>query len=719
MTTSRSSTVLRTRSVGVTGRAAEASAPETMATPPLLPAPPTYESDKHPDDLLSEGSLEARAVAAAARRLFGGTRVELFGPVLTFAVRTPWGYLHAAPDGRVSCNGVDPASPACVFRVQKGGVAAHFRVTIRSATSDRRLKLEPGATAISATGGRGDGEAPDDEKFMYFNHEFTTPPGPFPGDSMTFCASRDKDRMLCAPWADSLCLGSNGTAFYLVDPATEQARVEVLKAQHAAKEKLAADAAARIAAARDAAAKQEHADRVAALRIAEKAEAAKKAEQLAQELAAEKAAAEKLAAELQAARVEVEKARAETTAVKQEAAEKVAHQKPATPLTGKALERFQEANSKVVKKVMGAAPPGHAVEHFDRFRALSQQFEQGKIPAANFHLHLVEMKLAFVVPDMIAALPTLDASLREQLLTASATWKAADDVRRAQEQARAAEIPAPKPATGAKTVPGSAASIKREPMKQPAAAPAPSQPATSKECRQPVPDAVFVRSIPSACTEDQLRARFSTFGQVKWCKIVEKKGGGRIAFIDFGSVEAATRAKEAKIVIDGSTLNVVTKEKVISAPGGASKNPAASGGGDIFEARPFPSLDKPSKQLAEHAEDLGLRYMRWLGFRDASRVGHINQPDGGVDVCSIQAVAQIKAYWHGKKVDRPSIQAFYGASSVKEHLLKQRLFFAPLFTAEAMTYAQEMGILVFSFDMAGQVSPENNLAKQLVRGRKP
>ena len=70
-------------------------------------------------------------MALAARRFFGGERKELFGPALVFAVRTPFGYLSATRDGRVSCNGIDPAAPECAFLLQKGGIAAHFRIIFR------------------------------------------------------------------------------------------------------------------------------------------------------------------------------------------------------------------------------------------------------------------------------------------------------------------------------------------------------------------------------------------------------------------------------------------------------------------------------------------------------------------------------------------------------------------------------------------------------------
>ena len=141
----------------------------------------------------------------------------------------------------------------------------------------------------------------------------------------------------------------------------------------------------------------------------------------------------------------------------------------------------------------------------------------------------------------------------------------------------------------------------------------------------------------------------------------------------------------------------------------------ANSDSDGFEPRPFPSLGASRNEISESAENLALQYMLWLGFPDATRVGHINQPDGGIDISSTHAVAQVKAQWFGTKVQRPVLQAFTGACSVKEHVLKgYRLFFAPLYTSDAVAYADELDINLFTFDAEGQVSPENMAAKTLL-----
>ena len=646
-----------------------------MASPLLLP-PPTYVNKKHPDDLLSEGGLlEARAVAAAARRFFGGDRKELFGPALAFAVRTPWGYLSATPDGRVSCNGVDPASPECTFRLQKGGIAAHFRVTIRSTVTDRRLRVEPGTCTISATGGRGDGEAPDDEKFMYFNYE-AEPPGAFPADSMTFSGTRDVSRMLCAQRPDRLCLDSKGTAFYLVDPATEQARVNQLPARRALRDNTQqASAAGAVARAREPAANQEFDANLAALRIVEKAEeavkkaraaarnsAAEKAELEARLLAAEKQAADKLAAEREAARKHAEKAQVDEDA----------------------------------KKAAAAAAAA---------KATAEKAE-------------VEKKLAAEK----AAAQKLAAELE-------ATRKIAE---KAQAEAKAAKQKAAK-ATAAAAARGAATAAAENAAPQRAAAPAAAAAAsTSESGRIPIPNALYIPNVPAECTEKELRARFSTYGSVTSCVVLPHALAhktGKYAFVEFQKEEAAQAAKAAKVMLDKVHLVVKTKtvaprtsSAAVAQPLGAKKKGAAPGvnaappQSAAFQPQPFPPLDAPRGDVSEHAEKLALRYMLWLGFHDAKRVGHnINEPDGGIDISSNQAVAQVKALWHGNKVTRPMVQAFTGACSVKEHVLKgNRLFFAPLYTPDAVAYADEQKMKLFSFTPAGQVFPENLAAKELL-----
>ena len=248
--------------------------------------------------------------------------------------------------------------------------------------------------------------------------------------------------------------------------------------------------------------------------------------------------------------------------------------------------------------------------------------------------------------------------------------------------------------------------------------------------RKSIPNALYIPSVPSSCTDEQLKARFSTYGRITSCIVLPHKlqyKTGNYAFVEFKNVEAAEQAKAAKITIDSVQLTVRTKTVAAAAkqPTGSKKEtPGVGGQGPTcavsraasFPPQPFPSLDAPRNQVSEHAEKLAVRYMVWLGFHDAKCVGrHINDPDGGLDISSTHAVAQVKAQWHGFKQPRPAIQAFVGACSAREHVLKgNRLFFAPLYSAEAVAYADEQNMKLFSFNSAGQVSPENMAAKTLL-----
>jgi len=242
---------------------------------------------------------------------------------------------------------------------------------------------------------------------------------------------------------------------------------------------------------------------------------------------------------------------------------------------------------------------------------------------------------------------------------------------------------------------------------------------TSVSVRRPFPTSLYITNIPSGCTQDRLKIRFSTYGRVTACKVLPHKistKSGRYAFVVFESADAAQKAMAAKVTVDGVQLVVRTKASIFvkhtsGSKGGKSKATAERG----FVPRPFPSLDAPRNQVSEHAEILAQQYMIWLGFKDATPVGHLSQPDGGIDISSTQAVAQVKAQWHGFKVPRPVVQAFSGACSVNEHMLKgNRLFFAPLYTDEAVAYADELNIKLFTFNPAGLVSPENMAAKTLL-----
>jgi hypothetical protein len=100
--------------------------------------------------------------------------------------------------------------------------------------------------------------------------------------------------------------------------------------------------------------------------------------------------------------------------------------------------------------------------------------------------------------------------------------------------------------------------------------------------------------------------------------------------------------------------------------------------------------------------------MRHLGFDDARCTGA--GIDGGVDVRSLGAVAQVKAQL--TPVGRPELQALYGVARSEG---RRPLFFSLMsYTAAALGWADEVGMALFRFDHAGMVEPVNAAAETLL-----
>ena len=137
-----------------------------------------------------------------------------------------------------------------------------------------------------------------------------------------------------------------------------------------------------------------------------------------------------------------------------------------------------------------------------------------------------------------------------------------------------------------------------------------------------------------------------------------------------------------------------------SSPSGDSYVPDGS------HARPVPRLIRSP----EDAELLASEWMRWMGFFDATctRSG----ADGGLDVVSTAAVGQVKA--HMIPVGRPELQQLYGVAT-SEH--KTPLFFSLMsYTAQALEWADKVGMPLFRFDHAGALEAVNALGGQLIQG---
>lgn len=97
-----------------------------------------------------------------------------------------------------------------------------------------------------------------------------------------------------------------------------------------------------------------------------------------------------------------------------------------------------------------------------------------------------------------------------------------------------------------------------------------------------------------------------------------------------------------------------------------------------------------------------------LGFQDA-RVTTASG-DGGIDVVARQAVAQVK-HW-GSQVGRPAIQQLYGARGI-DHSKKMVFFCSGGYSRQAIAYANEVGVALFTFDAAGSFGAVNKSAQEL------
>ena len=110
----------------------------------------------------------------------------------------------------------------------------------------------------------------------------------------------------------------------------------------------------------------------------------------------------------------------------------------------------------------------------------------------------------------------------------------------------------------------------------------------------------------------------------------------------------------------------------------------------------------------DDAEQVAAEWMRHFGFEDARCTAA--GTDGGVDVRSREAVAQVKAQL--TPVGRPELQALYGVARSEG---RRPLFFSLMsYTAAAMAWADEVQMALFRFDHAGAVEAVNLAAERLL-----
>lgn len=96
--------------------------------------------------------------------------------------------------------------------------------------------------------------------------------------------------------------------------------------------------------------------------------------------------------------------------------------------------------------------------------------------------------------------------------------------------------------------------------------------------------------------------------------------------------------------------------------------------------------------------------MRSMGFADAQEtpVG----PDGGVDVRSRRAIAQVK--FRGAQTGRADVQRLVGARG--REVLDLFFFTIAGYSARAVEYATEMDVALFTYDPTGALSPHSPAA---------
>jgi len=107
------------------------------------------------------------------------------------------------------------------------------------------------------------------------------------------------------------------------------------------------------------------------------------------------------------------------------------------------------------------------------------------------------------------------------------------------------------------------------------------------------------------------------------------------------------------------------------------------------------------------AETAAMEHMKRLGFVDAQ----VTPPgaDGGIDVVSSDAVAQVKFY--ANPIGRPDIQRLRGAA----HEYRLALFYSTGgYTKESVEYANGAGVALFLMDAFGNSQPASDLALLLV-----
>lgn len=105
--------------------------------------------------------------------------------------------------------------------------------------------------------------------------------------------------------------------------------------------------------------------------------------------------------------------------------------------------------------------------------------------------------------------------------------------------------------------------------------------------------------------------------------------------------------------------------------------------------------------------------MQQLGVKGAHATP--GSRDGGIDVEARRAIAQVK--WTSAQVGRADLQRLCGADRGAKGRNRRLVFFAKTgYSPEAVKYADEAKIFLFTFTLKGKVEARNNRARKLLQG---
>ena len=207
--------------------------PKAVAAPlPFPPAPPTDEAFAELSALMPL-SQHVTALALGGARLIGVMgRHEVHGDERRCAIRAPHGaYLRVVRDGAgdwtVLADGEQPSDPACVFVLQKGGVARHLKATMRNAEKSKLVASSRGgelrATRVVANGLAGSAE--EEERWR-------VEASPLGGGAVSF--QNYYDSFLSANATGYVCARAPRAgvrqSFWLCNPEREQQRCDEYRA---------------------------------------------------------------------------------------------------------------------------------------------------------------------------------------------------------------------------------------------------------------------------------------------------------------------------------------------------------------------------------------------------------------------------------------------------------------------------------------------------------